>query len=64
VLLGELEPLRILPRQLIADVGKGVTVAGVVVGEPDLVTDDKVQPLPPLKVCFRIRQVVPLSARY
>ena len=62
--LGELEPLRVLPRQLVADVGKGVTVAGVVVGEPDLVPDDKVQPLPPLKVRFRIRQAVPLSAQY
>lgn len=61
--LGELEPLRVLPRQLVTDVGKGVTVAGVVIGEPDLVPDDKVQPLPPLKVRFRIRQVVPLSAR-
>ena len=61
--LGELEPLRVLPRQLVAYVGKGVTVAGVVIGEPDLVPDDKVQPLPPLKVCFRIRQAVPLSAR-
>ena len=62
--LGELEPLRVLPRQLVTDVGKGVTVAGVVIGEPDLVPDDKVQPLPPLKVRFRIRQAVPLSARY
>lgn len=62
--LGELEPLRVLPRQLVADVGKGVTVAGVVVGEPVLVPDDKVQLLPPLKVRFRIRQAVPLSARY
>lgn len=29
--LGELEPLRVLPSQLVTDVGKGVTVAGVVV---------------------------------
>lgn len=62
--LGELEPLRVLPRQLVAYVGKGVTVAGVVVRQSDLVTDDKVQPLPPLEVRFRIRQAVPLSVRY
>ena len=63
--LRKLEPLRVLPRQFVADVGKKeVTVAGVVVGEPDLVPDDKVQPLPPLKVRFRIRQAVPLSAQY
>ena len=62
--LGELEPLWVLPRQLVTDVGKGVTVAGVVIGEPDLVPDDKVQPLPPLEVRFRIRRAVPLSARY
>ena len=55
--LGELEPLRVLPSQLVTDVGKGVTVAGVVVGEPDLVPYDKVQPLPPLEVRFRIRYV-------
>ena len=62
--LGELEPLRVPPHQLVADVGKGVTVAGVVVGKPDLVTYHEVQSLPPLKVRFRIRQAVPLSARY
>lgn len=62
--LGELEPLRVLPSQLVTDVGKGVTVAGVVIGEPDLVPDDKVQPLPPLEFRFRIRRAVPLSARY
>ena len=36
--LRELEQLRVLPRQLVTYVCKGVTVAGVVIGEPDLVT--------------------------
>lgn len=40
--LRELEPLRVLPRQLVTDVCKGVTVAGVVIRQPDLVTYDKV----------------------
>ena len=40
--LRELEPLRVLPRLLVTDVCKGVTVAGVVIRQPDLVTYDKV----------------------
>ena len=58
--LGELEPLWVLLHQLVTDVRKvrkGVTISGVVIGQPDLVPDDKVQPLPPLEVRFRIRDV-------